>query len=117
MRIAALPPLLAALLAASAVHAQAPTPEDHPGYALAQAIAASGCVLHQDDVGSVLDALGLGPAAFPQMALPLIQDGILMSTGNGTLTLVNWGPCTGEIAPATDEASVEETAEPDAASD
>lgn len=76
-------------------HAQAATPEDHPGYVLAQAIAAQGCVLHQDDVNPLLAAAGLQPPDFPQMALPLIQEGILASTGNGTLTLVNWGLCTG----------------------
>ncbi len=89
---------LLALLAAPQAHAQSATPEDHPGYPLAQAIAAQGCVLHQDDVGTLLTSAGLSPQAFPQMALPLIQDGILASSGNGTLTLVAWGLCTGGVA-------------------
>jgi hypothetical protein len=90
---------LLAAVSATALHAQSPTPEDHPGFRLAEAIAAQGCVLHQDDVSALLDANDLMPTDFPQMALPLIQDGILASTGNGTLTLVNWGLCTGLPAP------------------
>lgn len=90
--------VLLGLLAAPQAHAQSATPEDHPGYALAQAIAAQGCVLREEDVGTLLTEAGLQPQAFPQMALPLIQDGILASTGNGTLTLVAWGLCTGEAS-------------------
>lgn len=82
-------------LAATPSAAQAPTPDTHPGYVLAQAIAARGCVLHQDDVGAVMGALGLGDAAFPQMAVPLMQSGFLRPSGEGTLTLVNWGLCIG----------------------
>ena len=101
MRISRFPLLLgpAALLAASMAHGQAATPEDHPGYPLAQAIAAQGCVLHQDDVNAVMEGIGVDSAMFPQMAVPLMQTGFLRSSGNGTLTLVNWGLCTGE-APA-----------------
>ena len=96
--------LAAALTVAGSAHAQSPTPADHPGFVLAEAIAARGCVLHQDDVNALLADLGLTPPDFPRMALPLIQDGTLASTGNGTLTLVNWGLCTGlpeaPVAPA-----------------
>ncbi len=89
-----------------AAHAQAPTPEDHPGYPLAQAIAASGCVLHQDDVNALMEEAGLENALFPQMAVPLMQTGFLRSTGNGTLTLVNWGVCTGDAPVVAPEAGV-----------
>ncbi|MEX3016280.1 hypothetical protein [Gymnodinialimonas hymeniacidonis] len=107
MRIFRIPLLLgpAALLAASMAHGQAATPEDHPGYPLAQAIAAQGCVLHQDDVNAVMDSIGVESAMFPQMAVPLMQTGFLRSSGNGTLTLVNWGLCTGDVpAQAGEEA-------------
>lgn len=96
--------MLLASLVASPVLAQAPTPDDHPGHALAQAIAARGCVLHQDDVAALLDDAGLQSSDFPQMALPLIGDGILASTGNGTLTLVAWGLCVGDVQPSGDQA-------------
>ncbi len=98
---------LSALLAASVAYGQATTPEDHPGYPLAQAIAAQGCVLHQDDVNAVLEEAGLENAQFPQMAVPLMQTGFLRSTGNGTLTLVNWGLCTEEAANVAAEAAAD----------
>ncbi len=101
----------AAFLAASMAHGQAATPEDHPGYPLAQAIAEQGCVLHQDDVNSVMESIGVESAMFPQMAVPLMQTGFLRSSGNGTLTLVNWGLCTGE-APAEEPEATD--VEPDA---
>ena len=93
----------AGLLAASMAHGQAATPEDHPGYPLAQAIAERGCVLHQDDVNEVMEGIGVDSAIFPQMAVPLMQTGFLRPSGEGTLTLVNWGLCldgsaeTGEV--------------------
>ncbi len=83
------------LVVAGLAHGQAATPEDHPGYPLAQAIAEQGCVLHQDDVGAVMEELGLGDADFPQMAVPLMQTGFLRPSGQGTLTLENWGLCVG----------------------
>lgn len=88
-------PLLATLLAIApcVAMAQAVTPEDHPGFALAEAVAAQGCVLHQDDVNGILEELGLENAQFPQMAVPLMRDGFLMPSGQGTMTLVNWGLC------------------------
>ena len=89
----------AAVLAAGMAYGQAATPEDHPGYPLAQAIAAQGCVLHQDDVNAVMDGIGVESSMFPQMAVPLMQTGFLRPTGNGTLTLEIWGLCTGQ-APA-----------------
>ncbi|WP_224814040.1 hypothetical protein [Hasllibacter sp. MH4015] len=93
MRLTSLLPAIAPLVVASMAHAQAPTPEDHPGYPLAQAIAAEGCVLHQDDVNAVMEGIGVDSAMFPQMAVPLMQTGFLRPSGNGTLTLVNWGVC------------------------
>ena len=72
--------------------------------------------MHQDDVNPILEAAGLEPPQFPQMALPLLQDGILAPTGNGTLTLVNWGVCTGEAGTATDaetDADAEATTDPE----
>lgn len=98
--------LVAVFLLSGAAHAQAPTPEDHPGYPLAQAIAAQGCVLHQDDVNALMEEAGLDNAQFPQMAVPLMQTGFLRSTGNGTLTLVNWGVCTGDLPDPADDAVV-----------
>ncbi|UWQ94965.1 hypothetical protein K3728_14900 [Rhodobacteraceae bacterium M385] len=100
-------PLLATLLAVVpfVATAQAVTPEDHPGFLLAEAVAAQGCVLHQDDVNGMLEELGLENAQFPQMAVPLMRDGFLMPSGQGTMTLVNWGLC---VEPETDaEASME----------
>ncbi|GAB5449119.1 hypothetical protein [Gymnodinialimonas sp.] len=90
-------PLLAALLAGApfAVSAQAVVPADHPGFVLAEAIAAQGCVLHQDDVNPLLEAAGLENAQFPQMAVPLMRDGYLRPSGEGTMTLTGWGLCTG----------------------
>lgn len=106
--------ILVFLLSAGGAHAQVATPENHPGYALAQAIAAQGCVLHQDDVAALLDGAGLQPRDFPQMALPLIQDGILAPTGNGTLTLVAWGLCVGDPQPTVQEGDSDgaDTAQP-----
>lgn len=100
---------LVSLIAAGAAHGQAPTPEDHPGYPLAQAIAERGCVLHQDDVNEVLEEAGLENAQFPQMAVPLMQTGILAPSGEGTLTLVNWGVCTGGTPEEGDAAPEAET--------
>ena len=103
--------LLATLLAGVPTVAvtQAVTPTDHPGFVLAEAIAAQGCVLHQDDVNALLEAAGLVTPQFPQMTIPLMQDGYLMPSGEGTLTLVNWGLClpleaeeSAEDAPADD---------------
>ncbi|OAN75863.1 hypothetical protein A8B78_15595 [Jannaschia sp. EhC01] len=93
-----IPPLLAALLAGApfAAGAQAVVPADHPGFVLAEAIAAQGCVLHQDDVNPLLAEVGLENAQFPEMAVPLMRDGYLRPSGEGTMTLTNWGLCTGE---------------------
>lgn len=90
-------PLLATLLAGVplAATAQAVAPADHPGFVLAEAIAAQGCVLHQDDVNAVLETAGLANEQFPQMAVPLMRDGYLMPSGEGTMTLTGWGLCTG----------------------
>lgn len=95
-----MPSLLATLLAVAPfiANAQAVVPDDHPGFVLAEAIAADGCVLHQDDVNALLERLGLDAPQFPQMAVPLMQDGFLMPSGEGTLTLVNWGLCIAEVA-------------------
>lgn len=92
--------LLAPLLAAFpyVTHAQAVTPADHPGFLLAEAIAADGCTLHQDDVNALLAELGLASPQFPQMAVPLMRDGYLVPGGEGVLALVNWGLCTGDEA-------------------
>ncbi len=92
-------PLLATLLAVvpSLAVSQAIVPDGHPGFVLAEAIAEQGCVLHQDDVNAVMEGAGLQSQQFPLMAVPLMQDGFLMSTGNGTLTLVNWGACAGAV--------------------
>lgn len=108
-------PLLATLLAGapSLVAAQAVTPADHPGFVLAEAIAAQGCVLHQDDVNTVMEGAGLPGPTFPQFAVPLMRDGFLMSTGNGTLTLVNWGACTGEAPLDAVDAEDDEEGAPD----
>lgn len=97
-------PLLATLLAAvpCLAQAQAIVPEGHVGFALAEAIAAQGCVLHQDDVNEVLEAAGLVTPQFPQMAVPLMQDGYLRPSGEGTLTLINWGLCTDQVGGADD---------------
>ncbi len=85
----------AAAMGPFGVSAQAIIADDHPGFALAEEIAGRGCVLHQDDVNEVMAAAGLAGPAFPQFAVPLMRDGFLISSGNGTLTLVNWGICTG----------------------
>lgn len=105
-----LPPLLLAVLlvgAPSIAAAQAVTPTDHPGFVLAEAIAAHGCVLHQDDVNPLLEAAGLEAPQFPQMAVPLMRDGYLMPSGEGTMTLINWGLCTGEDAAGAAPADAE----------
>jgi hypothetical protein len=104
---------LVALMPALAL-AQAATPEDHPGQVLAEAIAAQGCVLHQDDVNDLLAAAGLENAQFPQMAVPLMRDGFLAPSGAGTLTLVNWGLCTGARPGAADAAGGDTAAEAEA---
>lgn len=94
--------LLAAL--PSGAQAQALVPDDHPGFVLAEAIAAHGCVLHQDDVNPLLEAADLGQQEFPMMAVPLMQDGYLRPSGEGTLTLVNWGLCL-DVPVSTDAAT------------
>ncbi|QXT39185.1 hypothetical protein [Gymnodinialimonas ceratoperidinii] len=109
---------LVAMMPAFAL-AQVATPGDHPGFVLAEAIAAQGCVLHQDDVNDLLASAGLENAQFPQMAVPLMRDGYLAPSGEGTLTLVNWGLCMGQQIGETDEAEgaaqVEESSEGGAA--
>lgn len=97
--------LAVTLLTTSIADAQAVVPEDHPGFVLAEAIAEQGCVLHQDDVNAVLESAGLESPQFPQMAVPLMRDGYLAPSGEGTLTLMNWGTCTGDIA--EEDAAVE----------
>ncbi|GAA5071861.1 hypothetical protein KUV65_13475 [Maritalea mobilis] len=98
MRIA--PVLASACLAVPAWAEDAPTPEAHIGFPLAETIAQFGCVLHEEATNMVLFEAGLTADDFPPMAIALMQDGILRPTGNGTLTLVNWGPCTGAEAAA-----------------
>ncbi len=107
----------AALLAASMAHGQAAIPEDHPGYPLAQAIAEQGCVLHQDDVVTVMEGLGLDDGVFPQMAVPLMQTGFLQPGSEGTLVLVNWGLCTGEVPEVETEVEADTETETDAESE
>lgn len=87
-----LPTILAALPCLTL--AQALIPEGHPGFVLADAIAARGCVLHQDDVNAVMEEAGLPSQHFPMMAVPLMQDGYLAPGEEGTLVLSNWGLCT-----------------------
>ncbi|MEJ6392268.1 hypothetical protein V8J82_03320 [Gymnodinialimonas sp. 2305UL16-5] len=89
--------------AATAQIAAAPTPIGHPGHDIAQVIAQAGCVLTEDNTNLLLFEAGIQPDDFPPMLVALIQDGIIRPTGNGTLTLVNWGPCTGGDLPAPTE--------------
>lgn len=107
--------LLAALLAGApfAAGAQAVAPADHPGFVLAEAIAAQGCVLHQDDVNAVLETAGLENQQFPQMAVPLMRDGYLMPSGEGTMTLINWGLCLTADGAGAEEAEAEAEVQPD----
>ncbi|AHM02649.1 hypothetical protein roselon_00192 [Roseibacterium elongatum DSM 19469] len=92
--------LACAGLAGPAWAEDAPTPESHIGYPLAQTIARFGCVLHEEATNMTLFEAGLTADDFPSMAIALMQDGVLRPTGNGTLTLVAWGPCTGAEAAA-----------------
>ena len=101
----------AALLAAGVAQAQAPTPQDHPGARLADAIAAAGCVIHQDTTNELLFSAEIQPPEYPPMAIALIEDGILSSTGNGSLTLLNWGLCVGDRPVLDAEAETEAGAE------
>ena len=77
-------------------NAQAPTPEGHPGARLAQVIENAGCVITEDTTNLILFEAGIQPPEFPPMAIALLEDGILAPTGNGTMTLVNWGTCVGD---------------------
>lgn len=102
--------VLVMIVSAPMAFAQAVVPENHPGFVLAEAIAAHGCVLHQDDVNPLLEAAGLQAQQFPMMAVPLMRDGYLAPSGEGTLTLVNWGLCIGE-EPESEAADVDPEAE------
>ena len=87
--------------------AQAPAPIDHPSYRLAQAIEAQGCSLTEEATNLVLFEAGIQPGEFPPMAIMLVEEGRLVYSGEGTLTLVNWGTCTGDLPIAdSDDAEV-----------
>lgn len=103
--------LAVTLLATANAGAQAIVPEDHPGFVLAEAIAARDCVLHQDDVNIVMEEAGLESQQFPMMAVPLMQDGYLAPGEEGTLVLANWGVC---VASSSDgDAEEEADSQPD----
>lgn len=86
------------LMVTSALAEDAPTPQTHAGYVLAQTIAAAGCVITEENTNLILFEAGIQPPEFPPMAIALLEDGILAPTGNGTMTLVNWGACLGADA-------------------